>query len=478
MKSKKNLIIQSAVFLCFLVTMIVLVGCSSETTTNYVLEMISCNMTKVTNTLDNVKNIDNSDLIIQDFMDENDLTAINNDYSNIATTNAMGGYMAKITSLNNSVISTVELNNQLNNTKKQIYAKTNYVRALCHQNMDSKSELTTEQVNSLRDLSNMLMANNTRINLSRNEITNNFSNMQKSQKEYSSNPDILNSKYTKLKTSLNTRLSYYYNLSNGLDQITEILTQSNFPYIADDYIFEDDEIIDKTQPTGAIKKNIDTYENAGTNMYGDIRNNPIYNKDNYLKNVNPGYGMGYNGYGMYGNMPYGYGAGGYNMGYGGMQNFGMPFNNRYLYPNINTFGTYKNIDTYQSKDKLDKQEYNNDMYNENVSKDGENKHQQDMMPTPYPTPRPRPKPVPRPYPKEYPPIEDLQDNSDLANVPMPLPLYDKDIEIMQEEKGYATDSNIKPETAQNEDEQFVDSQQDPKIEKIVDGDYVVYRIEF
>lgn len=500
MKSKNHIILQAIIFSCFIVCIFALVGCSETTTSVSTLQMISNNMTKITNTLDNVKNIDNSELILSDFMDENKLERITtNKINENESSEAMNSYMAKISSLNNSVISTVELNNLLNNTKKEIYAKTSYVKALCNQNLDCKADFSDDQLNTLKDLNNTLIANNTRINLSRNEITNNFNSVKKDQNMYSSNPDYLNSRYTKLKTSLNTRLSYFYNLASGLDQVAEILCNNSYkcglPYIADDYIFDEPELTDsvttssnnmnKETKTGFFKKNIDTYENAGTNMYGDYRNNPIYNKDNYLRNMNPGYGMGgynmgYGGYGMYG-IPYGYGMGGYNMGYGGMHNYVMPYYNGYIYPNINTFGSYKNIDTYRSREQLDKQQIQEQLENEQnlIQKDIENK---DLRPMPYPMPRPQP--IPRPYPTQK-PIPNVEEKvePDMANKPMPLPNFDEELNILEpknENNDVITSStqNVKPDIAKNEDEQFVDKQEEPKIEKIVDGDWVVYKIEF
>ena len=488
MKKKSHTLLQILITSCFVLCIFILVGCSETNTTIGTLEMISNNMTKITNTLDNVKNIDNADLIISDFMDENDLSAVNSNDNVYNTSNAMNGYISKISSLNNSVISTIELNSVINNTKKQIYAQTSYIKALCNQNMDSKTEFSAEKLNSLRDLNNTIIANNTRINLSRNEITNNFNNVQKDQSIYSSNPEYLSSKYIKLKTSLNTRLSYFNNLSNSLDQLSDILCDNgncNYPYIADDYIFEDKNTItasnshieENSKKTSLFKKNIDTYENAGTNMYGDYRNNPIYNKDNYLRNTNPGYGMGYGGYGMYG-MPYGYNMGGYGMGYGGINGYGMPFNNGYIYPNINTFGTYKNIDTYRSREQLDK-ELEREINDGNDLQKDVYQYEIDLYPVPYPMPRPEP--IPRPYPTQK-PIEDKIE-PDLIHKPMILPSFDDEIEIKdntndQEEFTSSNLETIKPDTAKNDEEQFVDKQQEPKIKKIVDGDWVMYRIEF
>lgn len=367
MKNKK--IISLILLSSFVVCAIFLVGCA-ETTTKSTLNSLMSNMVKVSNTLDNVQNIDNNELIISDFMNENELTLIDAKNDNLNQTNdAMKIYFSKISSLNNCVITTIDINNSLNNLKTKIYAKASQVKTLCTQSLDAKIELKNSQINTLQELNNNVIANNTRISLTRNEITNNFKNVSNIKEQYSSKPEQLNSRYTKLKNSLNTRLSYYDNLLSSLDEITKVLCFEIDKPICDDYIFEkDDEEQNVTAKTG-ITKNIDTYENAGTNIYGDYRNNPVYNPDNYLKNYNPGYGMnnpnfgygmnGFNGYpnGMY---PNGYGMNGF-----GMNGYGLPYGYGYLYPNINTFGTYKNIDTYRSRKDLNKEQKNFDEESDN-----------------------------------------------------------------------------------------------------------------
>lgn len=375
MKNKK--IISLILLSSFVVCAIFLVGCA-ETTTKSTLNSLMSNMVKVSNTLDNVQNIDNNELIISDFMNENELTLIDAKNDNLNQTNdAMKIYFSKISSLNNCVITTIDINNSLNNLKTKIYAKASQVKTLCTQSLDAKIELKNSQINTLQELNNNVIANNARISLTRNEITNNFKNVNNIKEQYSSKPEQLNSRYTKLKNSLNTRLSYYDNLLSCLDEITKVLCFEIDKPIYDDYIFEKDVEEQNVTAKTCITKNIDTYENAGTNIYGDYRNNPVYNPDNYLKNYNPGYGMnnpnfgnfgyginGFNGYpnGMY---PNGYGMNGYGMNGFGMNGYGLPYGNGYLYPNINTFGTYKNIDTYRSRKDLNKEQKNFDEERDN-----------------------------------------------------------------------------------------------------------------
>ena len=71
-------------------------------------------------------------------------------------------------------------------------------------------------------------------------------------------------------------------------------------------------------------------------------NNPYYNSDGYLN----GYNNYYNRFPNFGNM--------YGNGFGGFGGYGMPMpygygGYGYTYPNINTYWSYKNIDTYKPR---------------------------------------------------------------------------------------------------------------------------------
>lgn len=371
-------ILSVIVLCCFSLCIVFLAGCSDSNSSSILNSTVN-NMTKLSSVLDKVQDIDNNQLIISDFMDENNLYTI--DLSNLENNNnSMSNYVTKISSLNNCVVSTIDVNNSLNVLKKQLYSKAIQIKTMCCLNLDSNIEYSKTKIKTLQELNNNIVANTTKISLSRNEITNNFKNIDNVKSEYSSKTDLLSSRYTKLKNSLNTRLSYYNNLVSGLDDLFNMLSNDINKPITNDYIFEDlnENSIDSLKTS--ISKNIDTYENAGTNMYGDYRNNPIYNEENYIKNYYPGYGMngvyGFGGYGfpnsgMYPNMN----------GYG----YNMPFGNSYLYPNINTFGTYKNIDTYRSRKDLNKRQQK-DEYNETEKQNNNmdlNNQKKDSKPLPH-----------------------------------------------------------------------------------------------
>lgn len=446
MKRKK--IVTYVILSSFVLCAIILAGCT-DTNSNNTISSVLNNMTKITTTLDKVQDIDANELILDDFMNDNELNLIDaNLNSKLVKNNAMNNYFIKISNLNDNVISTIDVNDKICSYKCYIFDKVSDIESKCNYINENKIKLSENQSKSINELNNVISANTTRISLTRNEITNNLKNVSKLKNEYTSKTEQLNSRYTKLKSSLNTRLSYYNNLLTSLNSLSTVLcdnTDLDNKYICDDYIFDDQEkefLERHLSKASGFTKNIDTYENAGTNIYGDYRNNPMYNPENYLKNYNPGYGMygnGYavNGYGIMNNgingmYPFGYGMNGFNGGYG----YGMPYGNGIMYPNINTFGTYKNIDTYRSKKDLNKIEENENIENEqnSITKDStvENK--------PTSTTPLQPKPRPRPMPYNNHKTKDIK-NKDIVNV------------------------NEFEEDDDNEDH-FVDSQDKPKIEKI------------
>ena len=162
MKNHKNKIIKIAIIACFLISALILSGCANNSGKASTLDLIINNMSKITNTLDNVKTIDNSELIINDFMNERELSSVNAMYSsNQFTTNAMNSYFSKITTLNNCVISTISVNTEIDEIKKQIYAKTTFVKSLCKQNKESEAQFNNDTINTLKQLNGTIMANNT-----------------------------------------------------------------------------------------------------------------------------------------------------------------------------------------------------------------------------------------------------------------------------------------------------------------------------
>jgi len=104
----KNKIIKVLIISSFIFCAIFIMGCT-ENNSNTTLSMISNNMSKITNTLDKVQNIDNSTLFLSDFMDANDLTDIDIETINLLENTSMNAYITKLTMLNNNILATINL---------------------------------------------------------------------------------------------------------------------------------------------------------------------------------------------------------------------------------------------------------------------------------------------------------------------------------------------------------------------------------
>lgn len=340
-------ILKSIVIIAFAFTFIFLVGCSAS---NNTLKTISTNMDKVINEINKIEAIDTSTLIIDDIIDENNLEfyAIEEPALYQLSTNKIDNYVLKIKLLNNSIYNTIALNNQLNSAKKQIISKAHQVKSLSEQCIEENCKIDDSILDTLAELNNSVMAYTSRSYLSRNEVKNHINNINQIKTQYSSKADQLSSRYEKLQASLNTRLSYYVNIYEGLSSMAYAVSansvNNNCYYeqnCKDCETSKSEQVVEtgsKKENFFGLKKNIDTYENAGKDIYGFNKRYPNYNQDNYLNGY--GYNPNFynNGYGLYG-------------GYGNIYNsgFGMPYGFGYgmTYPNINTFGTYKNIDTYR-----------------------------------------------------------------------------------------------------------------------------------
>lgn len=325
----KRRITKYFILFSFIICLIFLTGCNN--TNGNILITLENNIDKIEQTLEKVQTIDVSELIIDDFMDESELFEINTQESMFNSNNdVLDNYVNKIAILNNNVCSTVKINNEILETKDKILQKCNRIKFVLKR-CDGSVLRDNEKI-ALKDIIKTLMNNNTQISLTRNEINNYLLSVKKLKLDYNKKTDQLNTRYIKLQGALNTRNSHYNNILFGMEQIYYILSDE----CNDDYV---NEYSNETRETGINKKNIDTYENAGNNMFG-LPNNQ--------KNGYPYSNYGYNGYGYGVNNGYGFGGYGNNMYGYGMNIPPYSFGWGYRMPNINSYGSYKNIDTYRN----------------------------------------------------------------------------------------------------------------------------------
>ncbi len=332
--SIKNKVLYMLIIPAFVLCFFVLSGCSNKTSLS--INKLSENMNKVIDTINELDPISNNVLIISDFMDESNLAEIPENQPALYNSQ-MGLYITKLTLLNNAVYNAVEINNHLENLKKQVVAKLHQIKSYSHQ-INKDKQFSKNDINTMEEINSLIMSNNTRLALTRNEVKNNLAEIEEIKNDYSQKTEILRAKYGKLQTSLSTRCLHLNNINDNLLDLELIFAKDKDPVSYEHNGDIKTDIAKKEDLAIKTKGNIDTYENAGTSIWNNKNKQPIYNQDNYLNN---GYNNNYNPY----YNPYGY------PGYGGMYGygngaFGMPFG-RFMIPNINTFGIYKNIDTYK-----------------------------------------------------------------------------------------------------------------------------------
>ena len=398
----------------FVMVFLLLVGCSA-TTTDSTITKLSSTMTMLSDTLLNIKTIESNELIIDDFMDDDELQA---EFETLSTPNKpLYDYFSNITKLNNTIVSTVETNDMVTSSKINLVAKANQIKMLCSEIKREKVKLDNNKTKTLDEITTCVLSDINKIKLTKNEVNNNVINIDTIKKEYNSKTASLISKYNTLKSSLNTRLTYFLSVEAQLDSICEIINDDllqtslyytpqhdiNWDVIKEEYNddksdFYRDEFIrnqensirrkrhkqDKNNKDGFVypnynqnesnktnKKNIDnylSYEIDKEKQKSDLNENkkPSRFKKNidtyefagrnnpYSRNRDNDtyYIQGGLNNGYY-QMPYGYGM--YN-GFG----YGMPFGYGYTYPNINTFRGIRNIDTYLKKAPINDNNLKND----------------------------------------------------------------------------------------------------------------------
>lgn len=471
-KIKQN-VLKYFIMPIFMLTLLCLVGCSAAN--NNTFKTLSMNLNTLIEDVGNIEIIENSTLIIDDFMDENNLKQRDEIPVLYEQTDVMYNYLTRLTLLNNIIYNTVELNNTLNNAKRHVIARAHQTKSLSDQCLAEKCKLSKNSLDSLKEINSSIMKINSRLYLTKNEIKNTLISINSIKQDYNDNYDKLSSRYEKLQSGLNARLIHLDSISKNLDAMSNILLSDtdctaceNYSCCDDNSIKTSKEIKSNQQSTKSkIKKNIDTYENAGTDFNGIFRNNPYYNQDNYLN--------GY--YGYYRNMPNNY----YGMGYGNMYGYGMPFGygmspfgfngGGYMYPNINTFGSYKNIDTYKVPKVYKDTNKSTNNQPDNIESNYENGDEilvETQAPTPHESPLQRPTPKPMPIPKKkndnktereniidnpyIRPVRpedaiytDDNKNTDQNKDIMTLPLFDEDAKVNDNSDGEDTFVVLNPE---------------------------------
>lgn len=260
--------------------------------------------------------------------------------------------------------------------------------AILKNNLENVS-LSKMQKAAINDLTSTLNKYTNSILNTKYEMNSSAKAISSMKKNASKNQEKLKAKYNRLACNSNMRSAYYENILNTLDEIENCLnfTCENCAPIqqqnnCDDCTpVEQEATTPKKTTSSALKKNIDTYQNAddvtddtnqnseqqflperqfrrrlykNPNRYNNVYNrferfNPSRNTDTYgpnRRNIDSFGGYGYNGYG---NGGFGYGMNpyvnnGYGYGYGNNYYAGSNYGNRMTAPMPAAPATYANTE--------------------------------------------------------------------------------------------------------------------------------------
>lgn len=341
--------------------MFTFVGCSNETTST--INKVSETVNKVENVVEKLDIIPSKSLIISEIMEtkpnikssEQIVTYKPNNYSEDEGTgfdgstftsapSQMNNYVGKLYSLREIAQNSIDINDSTEYLITCITTKADNIEKICSVITKKNREITSNEKSAIEDICSNLLLNANRLTITKDDVKTEASSVTSLKRNYTSNIEQLNGKYTRLINAMETRNSYLNNICYCLDNMYNLLCTNCYPNC------------EEKEETKKTWSNIDTYKNTNKVKKNDARNdnnnsnqNPYYNGRN---EYNPYYGyMSPNGRG--GTNPfYGYGMFGGMGRFGGMGGYGgypySPYTNYNPYvPNIDTFGTYTNVDTYR-----------------------------------------------------------------------------------------------------------------------------------
>lgn len=220
---KKILLSISLIALC-----LCLVGCSNAQ--EDLSAKLDAHLNRLSATISSVQDINNSDITYQ--------ATTNQTPSSTRLTNPVvrenPNYDNEITLLDssNKIDSTIYqdvlcTNNNLGSCKSQICELIEMLRSLSAKIKKGEIKLNDNQITGVNELLSNLAVNTNRISMSKNETNTEVGKVKSMLKDTDKNQAALNSRFIRLNNCLETRLTYYKNCLNVLNQIRVLLACEN-----------------------------------------------------------------------------------------------------------------------------------------------------------------------------------------------------------------------------------------------------------
>lgn len=220
---KKFLLSISLVLLC-----VCLVGCSNAQ--EDLAAKLDAHLNRLNSTISSVQDIRNADITYQSTTYQ---TPSSNRLNNpvVRENTNQENEIAPLNSSNN-IDSTIyddvlETNDCLGSCKSQIFELIEMLRTLSTKVKKNQIKLNDNQITGVNELLSNLAVNTNRISMSKNETNTEVGKVKAMLKDTNRNQAALNSRFIRLNNCLETRLTYYKNCLNVLNQIRVLLACEN-----------------------------------------------------------------------------------------------------------------------------------------------------------------------------------------------------------------------------------------------------------
>lgn len=152
-----------------------------------------------------------------------------NDYNRYQQNADLQNQFTKLSSLYSVASSVVGVNRAIAYERDYILSSANTIKELADELKNKDVELSDSEKKSISNLLENIQTNVTKINLSKNEVKYEVEKVKSLKSSYNNLTEQLSSRYVRLTNCLETRYSFYCNISACLDQLKALLSFGNMP---------------------------------------------------------------------------------------------------------------------------------------------------------------------------------------------------------------------------------------------------------
>lgn len=194
-------------------------GLNNNNVNTYNPRLINQNENNEVLTNENVDNNQNSSNVDTYKPEQNN----SQNYNNYANSENLKNHFTELSNLFSVASNVISVNKAINEEKNYINDCHLRIKELTKQLKEKTVELTADQQNSINNLLENINSNISKITLSKNEVRYELEKVKSLKNSYKNNSEQLTSRYVRLTNCLDTRYSYYCNVSSCLEQLITYL---------------------------------------------------------------------------------------------------------------------------------------------------------------------------------------------------------------------------------------------------------------